>query len=294
MSFTVFRSVADMRGISAPQKLLLLCLSDFADDLGVSFPSVEKIGEWTGLNRKTIFKAISELRESGVLAVSKRQNGSNQYKINAGLSCTENGTPKNGTPKNGTPKNGTPKNGTQGVPKTVLGVSQIWDTNLSINLSSNLSDRRRSPDANPILENHSSGKPSEAQKPAPQEEAPAPCEPSKPIKPKVFKFCFTEILPTWEKYCREARPDLDPRQVFLAFKAYYEIGNGSSKRTSERGWTQRWIYWVGNEKVREEPKQQKTNGNTRSFVTQKFDAEYYKDVDPDDYWGTKKTTTKAN
>lgn len=103
---------------TAAQRLVLLCLAKYSDASGVSFPSIETISKDTLLNRKTVFKSLSELRALGVLAVSKRQtNHSNSYRLDFG--STKNGTTENGTTEIGTSQKRyvrSTKNGTSVVP----------------------------------------------------------------------------------------------------------------------------------------------------------------------------------
>lgn len=106
-------------------KLVLLALSNRACDLGECFPSVQRLEIDTGLNRKTIIKAIQELELLGAVIDSGKRKGATQrvkvYRVNIDTETvpeTESFQKRNSS-KNGTlnsPKNGTlnsPKSGTQ-------------------------------------------------------------------------------------------------------------------------------------------------------------------------------------
>ena len=56
--------------LPATQKLVLICLSEFADDSGRCFPSVDTIADRTGLNSRSVRRAVSELEKVGLLTRS--------------------------------------------------------------------------------------------------------------------------------------------------------------------------------------------------------------------------------
>lgn len=123
------------RGLSASEKLVLLCLSDCHNSsTNRCDPSVAFISDNTSLNRKTVMKTFESLEKSGFISVEKRAG----MRTNFSLKVTDSDdltSPEIGTsPKNGTsPKIGTPtstKIGTTPVPK--LGHEPI--SNLEVNL----------------------------------------------------------------------------------------------------------------------------------------------------------------
>lgn len=120
MCFDAIRLAADTRGLSASQKLVLLCLADYAQEKDMkAWPSVSVIAEWTGLNRKSVIQAVKFLEDEGFLMVKKENGKGNVYTL---LTHTKNGT----RTKIGT----SAKNGMPPVPKTGLDQYQNWDTNL--------------------------------------------------------------------------------------------------------------------------------------------------------------------
>ena len=50
---------------NSAQRLVLLAVAKYADDRGCSFPSAETICSDTKLNRKTVFKALNDLKRLG-------------------------------------------------------------------------------------------------------------------------------------------------------------------------------------------------------------------------------------
>lgn len=110
---------------SSTVKLVLLALADRADEKSRCFPSIERLERDTGLNRKTIIKAIAKLCNAGALSDTGQRKGATQrvkvYRLNTELETapkTELFQKRNDS-KNGTlnsTKNGTlnsTKNGTQ-------------------------------------------------------------------------------------------------------------------------------------------------------------------------------------
>lgn len=81
-----WNGVADY-GISPTQKLVLLNICGRVDQLFSSFPSVARMSRETGLNRATVYRALSELElcELLVIAERTRPNGSrasSRYYVN--------------------------------------------------------------------------------------------------------------------------------------------------------------------------------------------------------------------
>ena len=125
------------------QKLVLLSLADRADEKSTCYPSTSRLEFDTGLNRKTIFKVVSELEKIGVLEVKRGLGKGNYYQLigvqNRHETSTKKGTGKNKetSTENGTasrvktsPKSGTStRNGTS--PKNGTDQSQKRDSNQS-------------------------------------------------------------------------------------------------------------------------------------------------------------------
>ena len=79
-------------------------------------PSIAYIAASTGLNRKTVLKALADIESAGLIIADKGNGFGNSYTLNT---SPEIGT---GTEIGTSPKNGTgtsPKNGTEPVPKLV-------------------------------------------------------------------------------------------------------------------------------------------------------------------------------
>lgn len=125
MSFSAFIRVAKLRGLTAPQKLVMCCLSDFADDNGIAYPSIELISEWSGLNRKTVMKTVRELSEIGLIESRKTFGAKSIYRL--AYAHIESSTKNGSSAEFGT----STKNGHEPVPKTDMNQYQNWDTNQS-------------------------------------------------------------------------------------------------------------------------------------------------------------------
>jgi hypothetical protein len=69
--------------LQGSSKLVLLCLADHADDSTLeAFPSVSRISERTGLNRKTVLSCIAEMEKVGVISTRKKFGAGNVYHLN--------------------------------------------------------------------------------------------------------------------------------------------------------------------------------------------------------------------
>lgn len=121
--------------LKASQKLLLLALADRADEHHCCYPSIQRLSNDTGLDRKTICRQINQMIADGlIIDTGERKGATKQVKV-LRLNITEeeyqkrddkqyqngNSTEIGNDPKNGTlnsTKNGTlkdPKNGTQNL-----------------------------------------------------------------------------------------------------------------------------------------------------------------------------------
>ena len=102
--------------VKATQKLVLLSLADRAGENHDCWPSIDRLVENTGLNRKTVIKVIKEMVDLGLIHSQKKAFGrSNTYtligvsehtrsshKVSQGINSPKKGTNAN-SPKNGTP-----------------------------------------------------------------------------------------------------------------------------------------------------------------------------------------------
>ncbi len=70
-----------LQGMSPAQKSVLISLSDNANDEGVCWPSIAKIGQRTCLADRTVQSAIRWLCSAGVLTVRERMGRSTMYTI---------------------------------------------------------------------------------------------------------------------------------------------------------------------------------------------------------------------
>ena len=112
--------------VKATQKLVLLSLADRANEKHCCYPSITRLSNDTGLNRKTVMNCIQQLEKSGLISTKRVVGSGNYYQLNGVVNRHED-KPQTST-KNGTstetgtsPKNGTTtstKNGTGPVPKT--------------------------------------------------------------------------------------------------------------------------------------------------------------------------------
>lgn len=108
-------------------KYVLLNLSMRSNKLGESWPSVPRISEDTGLDKKTVMSAVAALEEMNLLTVSRSRGAGNKYLINLEVlnKCsTDIGT----TPNCGT----TPYIGSPVIPKTGADHSQKREPNKSL------------------------------------------------------------------------------------------------------------------------------------------------------------------
>ena len=102
--------------VKSTQKLVLLSLADRAGENHDCWPSIDRLVENTGLNRKTVIKVIKEMVALGLIHSQKKAFGrSNTYtligviehtrsshKVSEGINSPKKGTNAN-SPKNGTP-----------------------------------------------------------------------------------------------------------------------------------------------------------------------------------------------
>lgn len=137
MSFDATRWAWAQQGLKSSQKLVLLALADRAGDDQECYPSIARIASDTGLDRKVIMSAVTELERAELIQVVRRKGAGNVYRLlgvdrqnqsqKRHTTNTENGT--------GTEIGIGAKNGTASVPETVLHQSQKRDTESIKNLS---------------------------------------------------------------------------------------------------------------------------------------------------------------
>src|SRR3990167_9295621 len=96
MSIRLIAAVAENRRFTPSEKLVLMCLGDHADENGLSWPSVGRIGDWTGLDRKTVFIILKRMEVMGCLSREKRHGVINKYHLSMqaiqAYTSTKNGT----------------------------------------------------------------------------------------------------------------------------------------------------------------------------------------------------------
>ncbi|RST51582.1 helix-turn-helix domain-containing protein [Variovorax sp. DXTD-1] len=81
MSNAVTTLCTPMR-LTPAQKAVLMCLADYADDAGLAWPSVPKIGAWTCLQRTAVIEALKALEGTGLVTVDRRSGVNNRCRIN--------------------------------------------------------------------------------------------------------------------------------------------------------------------------------------------------------------------
>ena len=82
MSVDATRWAWQQQGLRWTWKLVLLALADRADESGRCYPSEARLTRDTGMNRKTIIKAIASLEEEGLVTVDRRSGEVNVYQLN--------------------------------------------------------------------------------------------------------------------------------------------------------------------------------------------------------------------
>jgi DNA-binding transcriptional ArsR family regulator len=125
--------------VTPPQKLVLLSLSDRADEHHVCYPSIARLCHDTGLHRETVMGALKALSDKGLLEVDKLIGRGNIYTLigvfdRHGLAVDKSTSTKNHTsPKNrttpvrktGLPQSGKPDHHQYGKPDTESTIEPI-------------------------------------------------------------------------------------------------------------------------------------------------------------------------
>lgn len=94
--------MTEVWGSSLPmtEKMVLLCLADFANDRGQCWPSVDTIAGKCSCSDRTVQKAIKNLKEWGLLTVKDAPGKAHSFTINPRISFTpEKSTPPKKTAK---------------------------------------------------------------------------------------------------------------------------------------------------------------------------------------------------
>ena len=71
------------KGLSALDVRVYLAIQGFANDDGFCFPSVARIADECGISRRAVFKSLSKLEQSKVIAREKRMRDDGGYSSNA-------------------------------------------------------------------------------------------------------------------------------------------------------------------------------------------------------------------
>lgn len=198
--------------VKPSQKLVLLTLADRADEYFNCYPSISRMVNDTGLDRKTIIRALQSLEAEGFLSIQKTDGERNYYSL---IGVSDRHEIKLTRPKNGT---GRP------VPKTVLDQSQKrddhqsqnWDTNLSIEPNKNLKKETTNVVSKKIDE-----------------------------KRNGERLGLDTLPDTWRQFCHDERPGLDADRVFARFRDYWIAQPGAKGRKLD--WFATWRNWVRNE-----------------------------------------------
>ncbi len=103
MSIKVMGHVWKQSRAKGTDRLLLLCIADYADDYGVAWPSVPKLAERCLTGERNVRVRLRRLAESGELIVERQagRKGTNRYRIpvnpNAGVNSSS-GVNRNSVP----------------------------------------------------------------------------------------------------------------------------------------------------------------------------------------------------
>jgi hypothetical protein len=61
-----------------PQKSVLMCLADIANEHAVAWPSLRLICQWTCFSRSTVIEALTQLQRSGLITILKNKGRNNR------------------------------------------------------------------------------------------------------------------------------------------------------------------------------------------------------------------------
>lgn len=262
MSFELAQQCIDIcareRELSPQEKLLLVVLCRFADDAGECYPSIPTLISLTGLEVRTVRKAVENLAKNGWLFYSQESGKKRQYRLNVPMieTCAADSPVQKRTPyKNapGTKTNpvqictSTPDKNAGGTPyknaPRIKHTRNQEETNLQTVGDSSFSlEPNEAPAENPT---------SNTADTAPgKEKHPADAKTKRPAKRKAITHLFdvAKLPDDWRELCEQIRPDLDPVRVFVEFSFYWTQGKGQGTRRSDKGWTSTWMNWVKRQK----------------------------------------------
>lgn len=86
--------------LTPPQKAVLMCLADRANDDGQAWPSLPGICEWTCLRRTAVIQAVKAIEAAGLITVSREAGKRNRvsfdvHRVEAlNQSVTRTGSPR--------------------------------------------------------------------------------------------------------------------------------------------------------------------------------------------------------
>ena len=94
MGMTHIAWARTVQGITANAKFVLVTLAGAADEAARAWPSVTKLEEWTHLSRRTIFRALQELEELGLISTLRAPGKPNAYQCHTDTSATQTPVPE--------------------------------------------------------------------------------------------------------------------------------------------------------------------------------------------------------
>lgn len=267
MSFELAQQCIDIgareQELSPQEKLLLVVLCRFADDAGECYPSIPTLISLTGLEVRTVRKAVENLAKKGWLSFFQESGKRRQYRLNVSTieTCAADSPVQKRTPyKNaqGTKTNPvqictlTPDKNAGGTPyknaprikhirnQEEINLLSVDDSSFSLEPDQPLAAGRTTAAKNDRIE---------VKAPSDVETEPA-AKPARKQKHKAVthEFSLAEMPDEWRKLCEEIRPDLDPERVFIEFKFYWTQGRGQGTKRSDKGWTTTWMNWIKRQK----------------------------------------------
>ena len=175
--------------------LVLLNLCERADDAGQCYPSVARIGQDTGLNRKTVINALADLEAAGLIQKHRQTGSSTRYQLNGQTQAQP--VPKTGP---------VPK--TVPVPKTGRGSAEIG-TGTSTVLGT------QNPAVNPPITPHEGTGAKSPTDPPAFSPPPSSAKPRKRSRPKEFAISdsvrrwaaqkgYADLEAHFENFCEKA------------------------------------------------------------------------------------------
>lgn len=283
MSFELAQQCIDIcareRELSPQEKLLLVVLCRFADDAGECYPSIPTLISLTGLEVRTVRKAVENLAKNGWLFYSQESGKKRQYRLNVPMieTCAADSPVQKRTPyKNapGTKTNpvqictSTPDKNAGGTPyknaPRIKHTRNQEETNLQTVGDSSFS---LEPDQ-PLAANEARG--NKAAKKAPKS------------REQKHLFDLKSLPDKWRQYIVKVRPDLDPEVVFADFAFYWAEGQGRGERRTDRGWSSTWMTWVRRQNNQRSPAARPPKKHIPDHLNPKirFDESYYTKENP--------------